>query len=179
MPPNINMKNLILMLLFIVAPFSFFGQSLTGLWMGNLSNDSTSVRQEQSFEIVLTQYKEKVYGYSRNTFIVNDTLYYIVKRVKGSIVGDVCEVKDDHIVSHNFPKKPEKGVKVTSVFIRNKEDSTWSLDGDWKTRKTKKYYSVSGKVDLKEEKDLTASKLFPHLEELGLEKEMPVFVEAQ
>ena len=106
--------------------------------MGALTNDSNSVRKDQSFEIILTQYKEKVYGYSRSTFIVNDTLYYIVKRVKGTITGDICEVKDDHVVSHNFPKKPEKGVKVTSTFHRNKQDSTWYLAGDWKTKKTKK-----------------------------------------
>jgi len=114
-------------------------------------------------------------GYSRSTFIVNDTLYYIVKRVKGTINGDVCEVKDDHVVSHNFPRKPDKGVKVISTFRRNKQDSSWYLEGDWKTTQTKKYYTVSGKVDLKEEKDLTTSKLFPHLEELGLDKEMPQF----
>ena len=143
--------------------------------MGSLNNDSSSVRKDQSFEIVLSQYKEKVTGYSRNTFMVNDTLYYIVKRVKGTIVGNTCEVKDDYVVSHNFPKKPEKGVKVTSIFYRSETDSTWNLAGDWKTSKTKKYYAVSGKVDLKEEKDPSVSKLFPHLEELGLDQDVPVF----
>jgi hypothetical protein len=169
------MKHVKLILLLVLFPTYFFGQSLSGLWMGNLTNDSTSVRQDQSFEIVLSQYKEKVVGYSRSTFIVRDTLYYIVKRVRGTINGDICEVKDDHVVSHNFPKKPEKGVKVISTFRRNKQDSTWYLEGDWKTTQTKKYYTVTGKVDLKEEKDVTASKLFPHLEELGLEKDVPVF----
>ena len=169
------MKNLKLILLLVLSPLSFFGQSLSGLWMGSLNNDSTSVRKDQSFEIVLSQYKEKVTGYSRNTFMVNDTLYYIVKRVKGTIVGNVCEVKDDYVVSHNFPKKPEKGVKVTSIFHRSETDSTWNLAGDWKTSKTKKYYAVSGKVDLKEEKDPSVSKLFPHLEELGLDQDVPVF----
>ena len=169
------MKSLKLILLLALAPLSIFGQSLSGLWTGILTNDSTSVRQDQSFEIILSQYKEKVMGYSRSTFIVNDTLYYIVKRVKGTIQGDVCEVKDDHVVSHNFPRKPDKGVKVISTFRRNKQDSSWYLEGDWKTTQTKKYYTVSGKVDLKEEKDLTTSKLFPHLEELGLDKEMPQF----
>ena len=169
------MKNLKLIVLLVLSPLCFFGQSLSGLWMGSLNNDSASVRKDQSFEIVLSQYKEKVTGYSRNTFTVNDTLYYIVKRVKGTIVGNVCEVKDDYVVSHNFPKKPEKGVKVTSTFHRSESDSAWYLDGDWKTSKTKKYYAVSGKVELKEEKDPSVSKLFPHLEELGLDQDVPVF----
>lgn len=173
---NINMKNLKLVLLFILSPLTFFAQQqLSGLWMGTLSNDSTTIRKDQSFEIVLAEYKGKVSGYSRSTFTVNDTLYYIVKRVKGTIEGDVCEVKDDEIVSHNFPKRPEKGVKVTSIFNRNKLDSNWYLSGDWKTTKTKKYYAISGKVELKEEKDLDMSKIFPHLEELGLDKNIPFY----
>jgi hypothetical protein len=126
------------------------------------------VRKDQSFEIALTEYRGKVYGYSRSEFIVDDVLYYIMKRVKGTIEGDVCEVTDDEIISYNFPKQLDKKVKVTSTFRRDKNDSAWHLDGKWKTNVTKKYYSVTGNVDLQEEKDLTASKIFPHLEELKL-----------
>lgn len=133
-----------------------------------MSNDSTTVRKDQSFEIALTEYRGKVYGYSRSEFIVDDVLYYIVKRVSGTILGDVCEVTDDEIVSYNFPKLLDKKIKVTSTFRRNQNDSIWHLDGTWKTNVTKKYYAVTGKVTLGEEKDLTASKIFPHLEELKL-----------
>jgi hypothetical protein len=173
------MKNLKLVILLVLSPLTFFGQQLTGLWMGSLSNDSTSIRQDQSFEIALTEYRGKVYGYSRSTFIVNDTLYYIVKRVKGNIDGGICEVKDDEIVSCNFPKRIEKGVKVIHTFRMNQTDSTWQLDGNWKTTQTKKYYSLTGKSDLAEEKDIDNSKIFPHLEELNLAKEVPFYVTAK
>lgn len=178
---NINMKSLklILVLLLVFSPLPFFAQQLSGLWMGTLSNDSNTVRKDESFEIALSEYKGKVMGYSRSTFFVNDTLYYIIKRVRGTIEGDVCEVKDDYVISHNFPKKPEKKVKVISTFRRNESDSTWYLSGDWKTTKTKKYYTISGKVALKEEKDYEVSKLFPHLEELKLDNEMPFYAEAK
>lgn len=166
--PGCSRKSLKLTCFFLFLPLFFFGQSLTGLWIGSVSNDSTTVRKDQSFEIALTEYKGKVYGYSRSEFIVDDVLYYIVKRVSGTIVGDVCEVIDDEIISYNFPKLLDKKVKVTSTFRRDKNDSTWYLAGKWKTNVTKKYYSVSGRVDLEEEKDLTASKIFPHLEELKL-----------
>lgn len=142
-----------------------------------MSNDSTTIRKDQSFEIALTEYRGKVYGYSRSEFIVNDTLYYILKRVKGTIEGDVCEVTDDNIISYNFRGKLDKGVKVTSIFRRNKTDSTWYLDGTWKTNTTRKYYAVTGKVGLQEEKDLNASKLFPHLEELNLAKDVAFYRE--
>src|SRR5688572_28283135 len=164
--PGKNLKKLKLTGFLLLSPLLFYAQSLTGLWIGALSNDSTTVRRDQSFEIALTEYRGKVYGYSRSEFIVDDVLYYVVKRVKGTINGDVCEVSDDEIIAFNFPSKLDKGVKVTSIFRRNGTDSAWYLDGTWKTNKTKNYYSVTGKISLAEEKDLSASKIFPHLEEL-------------
>ena len=165
---NTSLKTTKLTLLLLFSPLFLFAQHLTGLWTGILSNDSSTVRKDQSFEIALTEYRGKVYGYSRSEFIVNDTLYYIVKRVKGVIEGDVCEVKDDEIVSYNFRGKLDKGVKLINTFRLNKEDSSWQLDGKWKTNATKKYYPISGKTELKVENDLSKSKLFPHLEELKL-----------
>ena len=170
-------KGLSLSILFLLFPIFFHAQSLTGLWIGALSNDSSTTRKDQSFEIALTEYKGKVYGYSRSEFIVNDTLYYIVKRVKGLIEGDACEVTDEEIIAYNFRGKLDKGIKVTSTFRRNKNDSTWYLDGTWKTNATRKYYSVTGKVNLEEEKDLTASKIFPHLEELNKANEVAFYKE--
>lgn len=166
-----------IVLIYFGTPINLCAQTLTGLWSGTLSNDSSSIRKDQSFEIALTEYKGKVYGYSCNEFIVNDTLYYIVKRVKGIIIEDECKVTDEEIVAYNFRGKLEKGVKVTSTFKRNKEDSTWYLDGTWKTNATKKYYSVSGKVSLSEEKDFSLSKVFPHLEELNLADQVAFYRE--
>jgi hypothetical protein len=182
--PNTSRKSFKLTLLFLLSPLFFYAQSLTGLWVGTLGNDSSTVRKDQSFEMALTEYRGKVYGYSRSEFIVDDVLYFIVKRVKGTIVpgtpsgeGDVCEVIDDDIISYNFTGKLDKKVKVTSTFRRDKNDSAWHLDGKWKTNVTKKYYSVTGKIDLEQEIDLTASKIFPHLEELKLAEEVVFYKE--
>ena len=59
-----------------------------------------------------------------------------MKRVKGSIIDRVCEIKDDDIISYNFRGKIDKGVKVTTTFRMNKQDSSWHLDGEWKTNQT-------------------------------------------
>jgi hypothetical protein len=162
------MKKNQLLFFILLLPVSAFCQSLTGLWMGSLTNDSSTVRRDQSFEMALTEYRGKVYGYSHTTFIVHDTLFYIVKRVKGTINGDLCEVKDDELISCNFMTKLDKGVKQVYTFHLNKSDSIWRLDGDWKTTKTKNYYSISGSVKTATEKDISKSKLFPHLQELNL-----------
>ena len=173
------MKTIKLAVLILLFPLSFFGQTLNGVWTGTISNDSTTIRKDQSFEMVLTQYKNKVYGYSRSDFIVNDTLFYIVKRVKGTIEGDVCEVMDDEIVAYNFRGRLNKGVKVITTFRLDHNDSAWKMSGDWKTNKTKKFYSISGKADLREEKDLSKSKIFPHLEELKLADEITFYKESK
>ena len=177
--PNCNNKALKLLIILLLSPVFFYGQTLTGLWTGAISNDSTTVRKDQSFEIALTEYRGKVYGYSRSEFIVDEVLYYVMKRVKGTIDGDVCEVVDDEIISYNFPTKLDKGVKVTSTFRKNKADNVWQLEGTWKTNTTKKYYAVTGKVDLEQEKDLTASKIFPHLEELKLANDIAFYKERE
>jgi hypothetical protein len=175
------MKIIKLTILLLSLPLTFYAQSLTGLWSGTLSNDSNTIRKDQSFEIVLTQYKDKVFGYSRMTFFVHDTLYYIVKRVKGTVEGDICKVKDDNILSHNFPRKPDKGVKLVSTFRRNQQDSIWRLDGDWKTTESKKhrFYSISGTIALETETDLAKSKLIPHLEELKMTDDIAVYQETK
>ena len=157
-----------LLVFLLLVPFFGFSQTLTGLWVGSLTNDSSTLRRDQSFEMALTEYKGKNYGYSHTTFMVHDTLFYVVKRVKGSIDGNVAEVKDDELVSCNFMTKLDKGVKQVYTFRLSTEDSIWRLDGNWKTNKTKNYYSISGSVKTATEKDLTKSKLFPHLQELNL-----------
>lgn len=174
------MKKPFFILLGLLLPVIFYGQhSLSGVWSGTLNNDSATARKDQSFEIALTEYKGKVYGYSRSTFIVNDTLYYILKRVKGKIEDGVCEVKDDEIISYNFRGRLDKGVKVTTVFRMNEKDSAWYMSGDWQTNKTKKFYAVSGKVELKEETNFEHSKIVPHLEELKLADELPFYTAAK
>jgi hypothetical protein len=174
------MKTLYLLALcMILSAASNAQHSLTGLWTGTLSNDSSTIRKDQSFELALTEYRGKVYGYCRASFIVRDTLFYVVKRVKGSVDNGECEVKDDEVISTNFPGRQDKGVKVTYVFRQSQEDTTWHLDGTWKTNKTKTYYSISGGVTLRSESNLDNSKLFPHLEELGKANDVAFYKEAK
>lgn len=183
MKTNIMKISRLLFILFFLLPLSFYGQkSMTGLWTGELSNDSTlpSKRDDKSFEIALTQYKQNVYGYSRRTFIVNDTLYYVVKRMKGKIDGNECKVVEDEYLAHNFPTAPDKGVKVTYTFHLSEADSTWKLDGEWKTNKVRRnYYSIGGTVKMEEEKDFEKSTLLPHLEELKMANDVPFYAEAK
>lgn len=169
----------ILFICLINSLLSYSQKSLTGLWAGTLSNDSSTIRKDESFELALTEYRGKVYGYSRTSFIVRDTFFYTVKRVKGSVTDGVCEVKDDEVISTNFPGRRDKGVKVSYTFHQRQEDTTWHLEGSWKTNKTKNFYSISGGVALRSESNFDNSKLFAHLEELGKANDMAFYKEAK
>ena len=168
------MKNLKILLLLFFFPLFGFSQELNGIWTGSLSNDSLTIRKDQTFEIALTEYRGKVYGYAYSTFIVNDTLFYIIKRVKGNVNGEVCEIKDDEVVTHNFRRSPDKGVNVIYTFRHNQQEKIWMIDGNWRTYATKEYYAITGDVNVKEEKDLSRSKLFEHLGDLNLQNTLSI-----
>lgn len=173
------MKNFLLTSLLIIITLVAGAQQagLNGIWSGALTNDSSTTRKDQSFELALTQYENKVYGYAHTQFIVNDTLYYIMKRVKGTIKDSVCEVKDDEILSYNFRGKLDKGIVTSYFFELNKADSSWQLNGTWKTNKTKKFYAISGQMNLAPAKNRQQAKIMAHLQELDLAKKLPFLAE--
>ncbi|OYW19236.1 MAG: hypothetical protein B7Z54_04320 [Sphingobacteriales bacterium 12-47-4] len=92
--------------------------------------------------------------------------------MEGTIVDGVCEVTDDELVSTNLFTKLDKRVKRTITFRMNPLDSVWRLDGSWKTNKTREFYAITGKIALKEEKDLNKSRVYEHLGDLGLQKSL-------
>lgn len=163
------MKSPKLLLFLFFFPFISQSQVLSGIWSGGLSNDSLTIRKDQTFEIALSESDGKVYGYVYSTFVVNDTLYYIIKKVKGVIKGTVCEIKDEEVITHNFQRPPEKGINVVYTFRHNELENGWTIDGNWKTNSTKKYYSISGNVSATIEKDISRSRLYEHLGDLNLQ----------
>ncbi len=169
------MKAFVFTLLFAGLSFIAAAQNstLNGVWSGSLTNDSNTVRKDQSFELALTQYDNKVFGYAHTQFIVNDTLYYIMKRVKGVIKDSICEVKDDEVISYNFRGKLDKGIITSYFFEINKQDGSWQLNGKWQTNKTKKYYAVTGKMALAQAANPHSTKISSHLQELNLAKSLP------
>jgi hypothetical protein len=171
------MKIFLLNLICFLFPAYLFAQDLTGLWTGTLVNDST--KKEQHYELALTEYRGKVHGYSYTTFISNDTFYYSIKTLKAIKQDSVWIVEDDEMVANNFPVKPDKGVHQINTFYLNKADSTWNMDGKWHTNKTKRFYSISGTMTMKQEDNLDKSWMIPHLEEMNLAKNIPFYVAKQ
>src|SRR5215208_990858 len=156
------MKNIFFFLLTICS-LHLSAQKIDGFYSGILHNDSAKMIQKYEFAIAM--YKGKVLGYSYVTFIVNDTFYYGIRKVKGEIINDSLVIEDDKIIANNFPERPAKGVKRTITIPLNGQDSVVSLNGMWKTNQIKKryYYSVPGTIELKRSSDSSHSPLISHL----------------
>jgi hypothetical protein len=161
------MKNqLILALILLIYISSSAQKKVGGFYKGSLFNDSTKMTQQ--YELALAEYRGKIMGYSYVTFVVNDTFYYGIRKIKAKIVGDSMIVEDDKMIANNFPESPAKHVNRTVTIPFNGQDSLTSINGTWKTNKTKVYYAVPGSVEASKSNDSSGSALFAHLKELNL-----------
>jgi len=158
------MKNLFYVFLFISITSS--AQDISGLYSGTLTNDS--LKMIQNYELALSEYRGKITGYSYITFVSNDTFYYGIKRIKATRENGELVVTDVEMLMNNYPQKADKGVHLINRIPLPKGDSILNLNGRWETTKTKKFYSISGALDLQKDNDSTHSPLIAHLKELKI-----------
>ena len=158
------MKNLFYVLLFVSIKSS--AQDISGLYSGTLTNDS--LKMIQNYELALSEYRGKITGYSYITFVSNDTFYYGIKRIKATRENGELVVTDVEMLMNNYPQKADKGVHLINKIPLPKGDSLLNLKGRWETTKTKKFYSISGALDLQKDNDSTHSPLIAHLIELKI-----------
>ncbi|HVG41459.1 MAG TPA: hypothetical protein VM888_07585 [Chitinophagaceae bacterium] len=167
----------ILAIFFTLTVLASSAQTVTGLYTGRLVNDST--KKIQNYELALSEYRDKITGYSYTTFVVNDTFYYSIKRVQGTKEGSNLIVEDDKMIANNFPETPAKGVKQVNTIPLKEQDTVRTVNGTWTTTQTKKYYSLNGAVDMARDGDSSHSALIAHLKELKIintpaqQKEIP------
>ncbi len=147
---------------------------ITGLWKGTLFNDTTQLFYQ--YEIGISAEKGKLTGFSHTWFLFEDKQYYGVKKVKVKRVGSKIIIEDAGLISHNYPTPPSKGVRQLNVLELEIKDSIITLSGPFSTNRTRDYSSLTGTVSLQRKNDYWQSALVPHLQELGLEKQL-TFVE--
>ncbi|HET9826262.1 MAG TPA: hypothetical protein VFP87_13070, partial [Chitinophagaceae bacterium] len=167
------MKNLYLFVLILAFPFSMLAQNLHGLWSGTMVNDT--LRVTQNFEFALSEYRGKITGYTYQTYIIRDTFYYSVKRVKAERVGAFLQIEDVERIGDNFPDKAAKKVHMTINFPLINDTTIDFLKGHWSTNQTKVYYSVGGDMKLKEQEDEKQSDLLAHLQELNVNTNVAIY----
>lgn len=164
-----NIKRIVFILLLI--PSLSKAQDITGLWRGNLHNDTTG--KDLRYELAISQEGKKLVGYSYTFFIYEDKVYQGLKKIKIKKVDDKYIIEDAELVAHNYPVAPPKGTKQLNVLTLSIEDSVMRLSGPFKTQRTKEYSSLTGNIDVQRRNDFyKQSALLPHLQELGLAKDL-------
>ena len=98
--------------------------------------------------------------------------YYGVKKVKVRRVDDKIVVQTDGLVADNYPFPPAKGIYQVDVLTLEMRDGTMMLTGPFHTNRTKDYASLTGSINVQRKNDYRQSALVPHLEELGLAKNL-------
>ena len=180
-----NRKHLILAIALLISSISLIAQKkksledvdLTGLWKGFMFNDTT--RLNYRYEIAISESKGKLYGFTHTYFILNDKEYHGVKRIKIKKDGDELVAEDVELIANNYPIKPPKGVHVRNTLVFEMKDTVMMLSGHFSTNRTKEYAPATGFVHVERKNDFRNSALIPHLQELGLVKELTFVSEEQ
>jgi hypothetical protein len=108
------MKTLYLSLLILAFPFLSLAQNIHGIWSGTMVNDTLKVTQ--NFELGLSEYKGKITGYTYQTYIIRDTFYYSVKRIRAERKDGFLIVEDVERIADNFPDKAARKVHMTVKY---------------------------------------------------------------
>jgi hypothetical protein len=143
---------------------------ITGLWRGFMYNDTTQLNYR--YEIAITEEKGKLYGYSHTYFIINDKQYHGVKKIKIKREGNLVITTDVDLIVNNYPVNPPKGVHMTNILKFEMKDTVMILSGLFSTNRTREFAPATGYVHVERKKDYSQSALVPHLQELGLAKNL-------
>jgi len=159
-----------IMLLFFPLALHAQERDITGLWKGFMFNDTT--QQNYRYEIAISEEKGKLFGYSHTYFIVGDKEYHGVKKLKVKKDGDEIITEEVELIANNYPVPPAKGVHQQNTLILQVKDTVMILSGGYKTNRTRDYRPLTGYVHVERKKDYSQSALVPHLQELGLAKNL-------
>lgn len=164
----------ILTLLAFLLPIAVCAQrnsndAITGLWTGTLHNDSTG--SSCNYEIAITKDKGKLTGFSHTWFVVAGKQYYGVKKVaiKNAPDGKIIIV-DAELLDNDYPEET-KFVPQLNVLTLQQANGHAILSGPFVTNRTKAYQAVTGHVKLTRNNVHLQSALWPHIRQLGKEKD--------
>ena len=148
---------------------------ITGLWKGFMYNDTTKLNYR--YEIAISENKGKLYGFSHTYFILGDKEYSGVKKIKIKRDGDELITEDVELIANNYPIAPPKGIRMRNTLVFEIKGSMMVLSGKFATNSTRIFSPNTGFIYVERKNDFQNSALIPHLQELGMEKELTFYTE--
>ena len=157
------MKFIFVILLF---PVQLFAQNISGVWKGNLYNDTT--KQFMPYELAIDDDNGKLNGYSYTIFLIDTVKNIGIKTVKIRNRNELFFVEDEKLVYNNYIEPPAKGVRMFSILSYSKKDTAEILSGSWNTNATKEYSPLTGSILLEKKKPVPEIAIIEKLDEIGL-----------
>ena len=153
--------------------FSFAQEDITGIWKGTLFNDTTA--QYLPYEIVISEYKGKLSGYSRTVFTEAGKDEIGIKSIKVKKRNNKVIIEDDELIYNSYSIAPPKGVRKLLVMELTVQDTVQSLKGNWATNRTKVYLPATGKVSITKSFKRPPSALLDQLAQLKLTDKIIIY----
>lgn len=158
------MKALIILL---VLPLQLLSQDISGIWTGLMHTQGNDLL----FELVISENKKKLSGYSLTIFTINGienvgVKSVIIKKKRGNI-----SIEDDQLIYNNYTILPKR-VKLFCFLSLNVEDSIMTLSGKFHTRlihyssPENSYYT--GTINLQRQKNFVETRLISQLDKMNL-----------
>ena len=142
------MKKLITAASLLLFPLFIFSQDITGLWKGNMYNDST--KKSLPYELLIKKEKGKYTGFSYSWFLIGGEEYFGIKKVKISVAKDgKIVIKDAGLIENNYPVAPDKNICQLDILDLVSRENELSLDGLFVTNLTKQFGEATGHINIK------------------------------
>ncbi len=154
----------VLLLLLGFLKNTSIAQDITGVWTGTLYVDST--KAFLPYEMVLSEEKGKITGYSRIVFEHDGVKEVGIRDITASIVKGQVVIVDEEFVESNFSIYVPKRIKKTMVLDLTTTDTAMILKGTWSTNKTRIFLSATGSGTFVKKIDYRETAIFKRLEEL-------------
>lgn len=137
----------IICIAFIFLSFSSFGQdNLTGLWLGEITQEEGGFAPDYTFEIYITQKGNKIIGRS---YVFVDEIYASFD-ISGDVNNEIyIELKDSEILENKVNDGMEWCLKQYQLVFKMKNGIP-CLEGFWQG-KTSFSTCIPGKVFLKKQ----------------------------
>lgn len=139
-------------------------QKLTGIWKGTISTTDKAI----PYELAITESDGKYSGYSYTRFNVKGTAFVAVKSITVTLNGNNITVEDDDFIYDNFPSDAPRQVRQTGSLLLNNAATHWAMTGNFKTKKTREFRSLTGTISLTKEDSTFSSAIAPALDSLSL-----------
>jgi hypothetical protein len=158
------MKTLTILLLF---PLKLIAQDITGIWTGFIQTTGTSL----PYELVISENKDKLTGYSLTVFIFDGIENIGVKSVKLKNKNGTISIEDNELVYNNYTTPPKR-VQLLGRLALKINDSVATLNGSFTTRaldfREQDNNPFTGTIHLQKQNNFAKTKLIAKLDELKL-----------